>query len=120
MSFIMSKKNIKVFCSFSISRSLQKIFFKMSKNSLEGKTVVFTGTLRSLTTIKLDEATAKAKTAGAKVVGSVGANTNILVAGPDTEKKIGEAQSKSASVEIWDEETLEILEHREVSPKREH
>mmetsp|Transcript_39679 Transcript_39679/g.105707 ORF Transcript_39679/g.105707 Transcript_39679/m.105707 type:complete len:610 (+) Transcript_39679:67-1896(+) len=67
-------------------------------SSLQGKIVVFTGTL----TMKRADATAKAKAAGATVTGSVSAKTNIVVAGPGAGGKLDEAKAKG--VEVWTEE----------------
>jgi len=66
--------------------------------SLSGKTIVFTGAI----TMKRTEATAAAVNAGAKVVGSVSGNTDILVAGPGAGSKMAEA--KARGVDVWTEE----------------
>jgi len=66
--------------------------------SLNGKTIVFTGTL----TMKRADATKAAEAAGAKVSGSVSKNTSILVAGPGAGAK--EADAKAKGVQIWTEE----------------
>jgi len=65
--------------------------------SLQGKTIVFTGTLQT----KRADATAMAVAAGAKVVAAVSGNTDILVAGPGAGSKKEEAMSRG--VEVWDE-----------------
>jgi predicted DNA-binding WGR domain protein len=66
--------------------------------SLNGKTIVFTGTLA----MARADVKAQAEAAGAKVTGSVSANTNILVCGAGVgAKKTDDAQRKG--VEVWSE-----------------
>ncbi len=64
-----------------------------------GKTVVFTGTLDTMTR---DEAKAMAERLGAKVAGSVSKKTDIVVAGPAPARS--SPRRRSAGVQVIDED----------------
>jgi DNA ligase (NAD+) len=71
---------------------------------LEGKTLVLTGTLASLTR---DQAAALIRSAGGKVVNSVSRNTDYVVAGDNPGSKL--AKAEQLGTEVLDEEGLRSL-----------
>ncbi|NMH58554.1 NAD-dependent DNA ligase LigA [Alteromonas ponticola] len=68
---------------------------------LDGQTWVLTGTLSSM---GRNDAKAHLQTLGAKVSGSISANTSVLVAGDKAGSKLTKAQS--LGVEVWDEDKM--------------
>ncbi|MEZ5814952.1 MAG: NAD-dependent DNA ligase LigA [Alphaproteobacteria bacterium] len=72
---------------------------QVGDSPIAGKTVVFTGTL---STITRNEAKAKAESLGAKVAGSVSKKTDYVIAGEDAGSKLKKA--KDLGVEVLSEE----------------
>ena len=76
-----------------------------TNSEIFGKTVVFTGTLTSLTR---NEAKSKALTFGAKVAGSVSAHTDYVIAGENAGSKLSKAQELGVKI-ISEEDFIKII-----------
>jgi DNA ligase (NAD+) len=82
---------------------------KVTHNSeVDGKSIVFTGTLE---TMSRAEAKSRAERLGAKVLGAVSSNTDILIAGLNSGSKVKKAQK--LGVKIIDEKEWKLLIKRE-------
>jgi len=78
---------------------------KTKDTPVSGKTVVFTGTL---VTMSRPEAKARAESLGAKVAGSVSAKTNFVIAGEDAGSKLTKAKDLGVRI-LSEQEWTELI-----------
>ncbi len=89
LDFFAEQHNVDVVEDLARQVSVEPFEAPESDSPLSGKTVVFTGTLE---TMSRAEAKARAEAMGAKVAGSVSKKTDLVVAGPGAGSKAKKAQ----------------------------
>ena len=98
IDFFAEPHNAEAVANLLIEVSPTDVIHETRASAVSGKTVVFTG---SLETMSRDEAKAQAEALGAKVAGSVSARTDLVVAGPGAGSKLKKATE--LGIEVIDE-----------------
>jgi DNA ligase (NAD+) len=98
VDFFAEPHNLEVVDDLLTEVSPPAFVVEIVQSRVSGKTVVFTG---SLETMSRDEAKAQAEALGAKVAGSVSAKTDLVIAGPGAGSKLKKAQD--LGLEVIDE-----------------
>jgi DNA ligase (NAD+) len=90
LDFFEERHNLEVLDAlFAAGVAPEDLVWETKQSPVSGKTLVFTG---SLETLSRDEAKAQAEALGAKVAGSVSVKTDLLIAGPGAGSKLKKAQ----------------------------
>lgn len=105
IAFFHEKHNQKVLAALTQEIQVQDDAHEVADSAISGKTMVFTGTLP---TLSRDAAKAMAERAGAKVASSVSAKTDYVVAGEDAGSKLKKATELGVKV-ISESEFLALL-----------
>ncbi|GMO62033.1 MAG: hypothetical protein Ta2D_08290 [Rickettsiales bacterium] len=85
--------------------NVQDFVSKITSNKLDGKIILFTGTL---TTMTRQEAKARAEEQGAKVVSAISSKTDYLVAGEEAGSKLTKANELGVKI-ISEKEWIEMI-----------
>lgn len=105
IGFCEIKSNLQIIADLIEILDIAEYQSDVKKSVLTGKTMVFTGTLLSLSRA---EAKSQAEKLGAKVTSQISKSTDILVAGADAGSKLKKASEFGVKV-ISEEEWLEIV-----------
>ncbi len=105
IQFFAEEHNQKVLTDLENQLTIESYAAPTSNSPVAGKTVVFTGTLE---TVSRQEAKAKAESLGAKVSGSVSKKTDYVIAGADAGSKLKNAKELGVTV-LSEEEWLKLI-----------
>ncbi len=98
IDFFVEARNKAVVAALAAELTIEDVVHETRTSPVSGKTVVFTGTLE---TLSRDEAKAQAESLGARVAASVSAKTGLVVAGPGAGSKLKKAGE--LGIEVIDE-----------------
>lgn len=105
LDYFSNEKNIDRITELQKVSNIQDYTKKTISNKLEGKSIIFTGTLKTMTR---QEAKARAEELGAKVVGSISAKTDMIVVGENSGSKLKKAEELGVKI-LTEDDWLEIL-----------
>ena len=89
LDYFSNEKNINRIRELQKVLNIQDYTKKTISNKFKGKSIIFTGTLKTMTR---QEAKARAEELGAKVVGSISAKTDMIVVGENSGSKLKKAE----------------------------
>jgi DNA ligase (NAD+) len=95
LAFFAEPHNLAVLEGLADALEVEDFTAPESASLVAGRTVVFTGTLETMTR---GEAKARAESLGAKVAGSVSAKTDYVIAGPGAGSKLKKAEALGVTV----------------------
>ena len=105
LGFVVEDHNRAVLDALSGELEVEAVAAPAAQSPVSGKTVVFTGSLETMTR---SEAKARAEALGAKVAGSVSAKTDYVIAGPGAGSKAKKAQELGVTI-LSEEEWQELI-----------
>lgn len=105
VDYFRDKRNVAMLQDLEQFLTIENAVLKNPSSIWAGKSIVFTGSLSSMTRA---ESKKKAEDLGMKVVGSVSSKTNFVVAGEDSGSKLKKAQELGVKV-LSESEWLEML-----------
>lgn len=104
IEFFKEDHNLKMLELLVAELNIIDVYPVLSESLVAGKTLVFTGSLKTITR---SEAKARAESLGAKVASSVSAKTDMVIAGEDAGSKLANATKLGVKV-INEQEWLEL------------
>lgn len=105
LDYFRDERNLKMILDLEKELRIEDAVLKNSNSAFAGKSVIFTGTLAKMTRA---EAKKKAEDLGMKVVGSVSAKTDFVVAGEEAGSKLKKAKELALKI-LNEEEWLELI-----------
>jgi DNA ligase (NAD+) len=98
-------RNVKMIDELEAELKIEDVIIKEINSELSGKSIIFTGTMASMTRA---ESKKKAEDLGMKVVGSVSSKTDFVVAGEEAGSKLKKAKELGVRI-LNEEEWLKLI-----------
>lgn len=105
VSHFRDSRNVKMIDELEAELTIEDVIIKEINSELSGKSIIFTGTLESMTRA---ESKKKAEDLGMKVVGSVSSKTDFVVAGEEAGSKLKKAKELGVRI-LNEEEWLKLI-----------